>query len=179
MDYLIFKYLNSFAGHKEWLDILGLIIAEHLIFVLPIIVFIGYYFFNKKKNIFSIFLKILFSLILVYGLNYLIGVILKRPRPFVSHREVYQLSKFFAKPSDYSFPSCHTAIAFVFVFSVLLDWKKFGIILIMPAIMIGLGRIFVGVHYPLDILGGILIAFISSFFVHLLFKREFVNIWKH
>ena len=170
MDYFLIKWFNGFAGQVEWLDILGLLIAEYLIFAIPLIIILVYFLSKKRKKIFSILLKIVLGLGLVYLLDYLVGLIFPRPRPFVNHQEIYQLAKLFARPIDYSFPSHHTASAFVLALSVLLDWKKFGIILLVMACVIGLGRIFIGVHYPTDILGGIVTAIISVFLINFILK---------
>jgi undecaprenyl-diphosphatase len=169
MDQFILQWINNFAGKREWLDMLGVIISEYLIFLLPIIIFLVY-FFSKKSNGFLIFKKILLSLIFVYLFNYLIGYLVARPRPFVTDKGIYQLAKFFARASDYSFPSQHTATAFVLALVVFLDKKKLGIILLILAALIGGSRIFVGVHYPSDILGGILMACLSILFIDYLIK---------
>jgi undecaprenyl-diphosphatase len=89
--------------------------------------------------------------------------------------EVYQLTKFFAQTKDYSFPSYHTAGVFVLALVVLFDWRKFGIILLVPAIIVGIARVFAGVHYPSDILGGILTALISVFFINYLLSKFIFN----
>ncbi|MBU4370108.1 phosphatase PAP2 family protein [Patescibacteria group bacterium] len=170
MDYNFLKWFNSFAGQWEWLDILGLICAEYLIFAIPLIIILVYFFSKNKKKILSIILKIILALALVYALNYLIGLIFTRPRPFVNNNEIYQLAKLFTKPTDFSFPSYHTATAFVFAFMVLLDWKKFGIILLITALIIGFARIFAGVHYPTDILGGIFTALVSIVLINFILK---------
>lgn len=170
MDQAFIKWFNGFAGQWEWLDILGLICAEYLIFAIPLIIILVYFFSKKRKKILSIILKIILALALVYILNYLISLIIARPRPFVNNNEIYQLAKLFTKPTDFSFPSYHTATAFVFAFMVLLDWRKFGIILLIPALIIGFARIFAGVHYPTDILGGILTALISIIVINFILK---------
>jgi len=170
MDYVFLKWLNSFAGQWEWLDILGLICAEYLIFAIPLIIVLIYFFSKNRKKTLSIILKIVLALTLVYALTYLISIIVARPRPFVNNNEIYQLTKLFAKPTDFSFPSYHTATVFVFAFVVLLDWKKFGIILLIPALIVGLARIFAGIHYPIDILGGILTAFIGVVLINFILK---------
>jgi len=171
MDYFILKWINGLAGRNFLTDVGGVMLAEFLIFCLPLIIILVYFFSPKRKNLLPLCLKIILSLILVYALNYLFNLIFLRPRPFVDHGEIYQLAKFFSKTTDYSFPSYHTAAAFVFAFAVLLDWRKFGIILLVPALLIGLGRIFIGVHYPTDILGGIMTALIAVEAINFVFSH--------
>ncbi len=134
--------------------------------------------------------------LIAYALNLLIEQFLFEPRPFVTHR-VHLL---ITHATDSSFPSDHTAWAFavvgVFLFELLPAcfriWHNYpsennqsrSTILVWPCILtvvavvmafsIGLSRIFVGVHYPGDIIGGIidglLAAAIAILLYHLLRK---------
>lgn len=165
MDYIITKWFNSFAGQSDWFDVLWIVLADYLIFAIPLIIVLVYFLSKRRKKIGLILLKIVLAFGLACLMNYLVSLIFLRPRPFVNNREIYQLAKLFAKPTDFSFPSYHTAAAFVLALSVLLDWKKFGIILLVLAAIIGFSRILVGVHYPTDILGGIATALISVFLI--------------
>lgn len=171
MDYSLVKFINSFAGQKEWIDITGVFISDFLIFALPLIIFAVYFFSKKRNKIGLIIVKIALGLILITGINIVIAQIIGRPRPFIGHREIYQLGKFLVGPEDFSFPSGHTTAAFVMAITVLLDWKRFGIILLILAILIGFGRIFIGVHYPSDVLAGIIVAICSVFLLEFALKR--------
>ncbi len=172
MDYSILRLINNFAGQKIWLDILGIIFSDFLIFAIPLIIILVYFFSKKRRKLFFISLKIIFALVLVCLINYSLKKIIARPRPFVDHNDIYQLAKLFADLKDFSFPSNHAAIAFVMAISVLIDWKKFGLILLGLAVIVGLGRIFVGVHYPTDVLGGIITALVAVFLIKFLGRRS-------
>lgn len=66
-------------------------------------------------------------------------------------------------PSDrFSFPSGHTAAAFVFACSVFNFYPDFGLIAFIWAGLIGLSRVMLGVHYPGDILAGMALGISSS-----------------
>lgn len=67
--------------------------------------------------------------------------------------------------TDGSFPSSHTAIAFATAMTVWLHDKKVGILFVLGAIAVGMGRVHGNVHYPLDIIGGALIGFAVAFSV--------------
>lgn len=93
-----------------------------------------------------------------------VNVILKnlaaRTRPY---ELIEELTILIEKQSDYSFPSGHTAASFAFV-SVL--WftapKKVSVPLTVLASLIALSRLYLGVHYPTDILGGVVIGILCG-----------------
>ena len=67
------------------------------------------------------------------------------------------------KLSDYSFPSGHTCASFAsaFVYYRLLP-RKYGILTMILAVLISFSRLYLGVHYPTDVLGGFFIGLLSS-----------------
>lgn len=171
MDYIIAKWINGLAGKFIWLDVIGIIFSDFLILVIPLIIILVYFFSKKRSRTGIIIGKIILGLVLVILLNYALSQIIARPRPFVVHKDIYQLAKFIIGPNDFSFPSDHTAMAFVMAIVVFVDWKKFGLILLISAFLVAVGRIFVGVHYPLDILAGIIMAAFAVYTVEYVLKR--------
>lgn len=120
---------------------------------------------NKKKIIFNhkvVYITVL-ALILGFFLDQIISILVNRPRPFIDYPELYRI------PLGYdstSFPSTHTLNLFAISLSVyLVDYKKYGLFLILLAILIGLARVAGGIHYPSDILGGILIGGLAAFLI--------------
>jgi undecaprenyl-diphosphatase len=57
-------------------------------------------------------------------------------------------------PKDHSFPSGHAATSFACATVLALAFPRFAVPLYLLAVAIGFSRIYVGVHYPLDVLGG-------------------------
>ena len=129
----------------------------------------------KKYYYASIFLVI--NKVVVAGLNSLIKNTLKRPRP--SH-------KHYVYAGGFSFPSGHSASSFALYISLLIIslfiFKKLSVKLIVSAIciitvlLVGYSRIFLGVHYPSDVLGGYLLAATILTFNTLLFRAKNLSI---
>lgn len=100
----------------------------------------------------------------IYGVNTLIyhsiKQIVSRPRPFVSYHAIVRVSNPEMSGLNHlsSFPSGHAANAFMaaVILSVLFPGKRLFFYLI--AAFIGLSRIYLGVHYPLDIFAGALLS---------------------
>jgi undecaprenyl-diphosphatase len=67
-------------------------------------------------------------------------------------------------PSDqFSFPSGHTAAAFAMATLVSFHFPILTLPVIIWALLVGFSRIYLGVHYPTDILAGIVIGVTSGF----------------
>lgn len=101
---------------------------------------------------------------------YILKCLIAEPRPFLVLSNVHLLAP---ETGGYSFPSGHTASSFA-VATVLglkysLKFKNKGFKLIYPLItfatVIGFSRIYIGVHYPLDVAFGALIGILSALMV--------------
>ncbi len=82
-----------------------------------------------------------------------------RPRPFVD----LDVNLLFYRPTDSSFPANSAAAAFGIAFGIWGVNRRIGRFAILVAGLYGLARVYVGVHYPLDILGGAAIAAAAAF----------------
>ncbi len=126
---------------------------------------------EKAKKVAILGLVALFiSNVAVFALKYLIA----EPRPFIALSNVDLLVP---ENEIYSFPSGHTASSFSVAtviglkYSFLVKNKKYRLIypLIAFAALIGFSRIYIGVHYPLDVAFG---AIVGTIFALLVLKFE-------
>ena len=93
--------------------------------------------------------------------NVLIKNLVARTRPFDVNTAVQLLV---AKPRDYSFPSGHTAASFASVTALYLAGeKKLWKIALVLAVLIAFSRLYLYVHYPTDVLGGIITGAIAGY----------------
>ena len=70
-----------------------------------------------------------------------------------------------SRSHDPSFPSDHASAAFAIAFTILLFDLTAGSIFLAAAAVIAIGRVFVGAHYPADVLGGVLVALAAALLV--------------
>ena len=107
-----------------------------------------------------------FSVLISLAINALFtNVTLKdliaRPRPFHVSDQILPLIPL---PSSFSFPSGHTSGSLTAAFALYKTTpKKYGVPAVILAALIGLSRIYVGVHYPTDVLAGAIIGVICGF----------------
>ena len=93
--------------------------------------------------------------------NVFIKNLVARTRPFDVNTTVQLLV---AKPRDYSFPSGHTAASFASVTALYLAGeKKMWKAALVLAVLIALSRLYLYVHYPTDIIGGVIFGSLSGY----------------
>lgn len=87
-----------------------------------------------------------------------------RPRPYT---QLTDLTILIPPEKDLSFPSGHTTASFAAacIYFRMLP-KKFGISALVLATLIALSRLYVGVHYPTDIIAGFLVGLVGSMVVY-------------
>lgn len=95
---------------------------------------------------------------LIFGLvtgNWVIKNIVARARPCAINTAIELIIPY---PSEYSFPSGHTLSSFIAATCVFLRNKKFGAATYVLASLIAFSRLYVYVHFPTDIIGGVLLG---------------------
>ena len=158
IDIRYFRLINDQAGSSPVFDQAILFGNKYsIIFFSAIILF---YLFRKRR----IFWTAILSAGLSRGiLTEAIAYLYQRPRPFEELQNVTLLLD--GSNLHSSFPSGHASFLFAVAFSVFLHQRSTGIALILLALAVSAGRIYLGVHYPSDILGGIILAAISVWVV--------------
>ncbi len=127
--------------------------ARDLIFViLVIIVFFFARLPRQKKIDFVLFAAL--SLPLAYLAAKLAALGFPESRPFIAEH----FTPLVPHADTNSFPSGHTLFSTAFALLVFKMNRSFGLFLLVLALLVGTGRVFAGVHYPIDIAGGFLIA---------------------
>ena len=112
---------------------------------------------RTRKTGYAAVLSLIFGVIVT---NLLLKNIVARPRPFA---EIEALIPLIAKPTDFSFPSGHTTASFAVALVMLrMLPKKIGIPAVVLAALVAFSRLYLGVHYPTDVLAGFVVALVGS-----------------
>ncbi|MBI2638992.1 phosphatase PAP2 family protein [Candidatus Peregrinibacteria bacterium] len=159
-DYRIFKIFNNFAGKSQALDAALIALSEYVMFLM--IAGLALFVLLRKDRIRSAAALQAFTAAFIGRaiIVSLVRIFFFRVRPFVAGT-VLQLVDH--NPLEGSFPSGHATVMFSLAFSLLFVNRRWGFFYLFLAIISSLARITVGVHFPFDILGGIVVAAVSAF----------------
>ncbi len=166
-NYRVFQAIFSFAGKSPVLDAFGIFLAEYLPYFLVAGIFFFVFSYDgwRKRGALTIFF--IFSLILSRGvIGYLISFFFPIDRPFIPLDFVPLVGKVVSP----AFPAGYAVVFFTLAFALFCVNRSWGGIYFLAASVVSFGRIFVGVQWPLDILGGLLVAFLGTGISWLLFQ---------
>ena len=116
--------------------------------------------YKKNQQLRDRFVVITISVLIAYIASNLIKIIVQRPRPFDTFIDIIK----YGDGGSFSFPSGHTSEAFAFATAISLAYRKWYIVIpvYLWACMVGFSRMYLGTHYPSDVLAGIIIGMLSS-----------------
>jgi len=184
LDESIFFWINGLAGKVSPIDTLMILLAGDifipilLIFSLIAIWFIGHDQIRREKNqraVLCVLLSEGIANLVIYIINHSENAY-SRLRPYETYPS--QVNLLMHPSADPTFPSNMAAVCFVVAFGIWTANRKLGLFLIIPCILIGFARIYVGIHYPIDIIGGIALAVVSTGAAYLLLKHlDFLPSW--
>jgi undecaprenyl-diphosphatase len=152
LDQALFLHINGSAATPHWIVGLALVCAKYLALLVPLVL-IGLWLTGGERQREAVLRACLVTL-LAFVVNWLIGLGWPHPRPFVTGLG----HLFLPHVPTPSFPSNHaTAFAAVAVTLLAGRWRM-GIVVAAAGLAVAWGRVFAGVHYPLDMLGAVAVA---------------------
>lgn len=158
MDWAIFHAMNGALVHHEGAQDAAQIFNAWAIFVVVGLAGVLWFFARPGGPTRSKLAAV--SAAAAGGLALLINLVLSElwfhERPFVGHPG--QTLLLIHHAADNSFPSDHASLAFGVAFGVLAFHRRLGLLLLLGAACIAADRIFVGVHYPLDVFASLLVG---------------------
>jgi undecaprenyl-diphosphatase len=152
VDYRVFRAIDSFSRQHAWLahganrvETVGVVIYAVALVVLWLAADPG-----GERTFKVAALAGAVSAGLALLVNRLVASAWERPRPYEAHPGVYHLTS----SHDPSFPSDHASAAFAIAVAIVLIAGRIGWLFLAAATVIALGRLFIGAHYPGDVLAG-------------------------
>lgn len=169
LNFTLFHLINQYAGLNPLLDAVAVLTAKYM----PLVVVIGMVilWIRNGKQTRDIVLYGFYAAIIGLLISYLIGLIYYHPRPFM----IPTGTLLFSYPGDSSFPSDHSTIIFsiALMLSYFKETRIAGLIFLVLGVIGGIARVFSGVHFPLDIVGSLIVSLVSIIII--LQLRNYLN----
>ena len=167
-DERLFLWINGLAGRVSPLDrAMEWVVSDYLVPVALALALVGLWFTGDDRltrqrhqiGLFVALTSMALSSLVVLIINSVDD--LHRDRPFVD----LDVTLLFYQPTDSSFPANPIAAAFGIAVAVWAVNRRVGTVLIIGASLYAFARVYAGVHYPLDVIAGALIAIVVTFLV--------------
>ncbi len=161
IDANIVIWLNALSGNvKLFDDLIRVVASDYLMPMVFSLAMFGLWFSGKNPAE-----RVRYQLTMLVGISalsisnvvvWLFNIIWDRPRPFVEHGD--QLNLLFYPPTDPSFPANPVAVGFATATAAWTINRKFGWWMFAAAAVYGCSRLYAGVFYPSDIIGGAIVG---------------------
>ncbi|MYL43638.1 undecaprenyl-diphosphatase [Virgibacillus salexigens] len=157
----LFRMVNNLGKGLTYLNPTIVFVAKYMVFLLALAV-IAFWFTRSKNNRMMIICGSI-TFVLAEIIGKIFGKIYSNNPPFA---ELSHVNHLIDHEIDNSFPSDHTILFFSFCITFFLFKKRSRIFWIMIAILVGLSRIWAGVHYPADVIVGAAISILVAILVY-------------
>jgi len=159
MNENLFLMINSLAGKSHILDLLAISLAKGMPYFFILVEIYLYFVAKKKKEAVFAFYSVIISL----GISFLISLFYTHNRPFMDNLGVALIHH----KAETSFPSDHTTFLFAIAWSFVFFKVRFWGVFLVLAFLGGITRVYTGVHYPFDILGGMVVGLIGAGIIYI------------
>lgn len=164
LNQYLFAIFNSSPGLDGWRLHGAIFAAEWLIMIVPLGLVLMW--INGGTEQREAAVRAFLAAVIALTINKLISLGWSHPRPFVA--EIGQT--FMHHAPDSSFPSDHGtsmfSVALALVFGPLREARRFGLALLMLALPVAWARVFLGVHWPLDMVGALLVSTFAAVLIN-------------
>ena len=154
----LFLLINAPAHPGAVVLALAKLFAKYVILLMPLTLLVGWLRGNERTR--KLMLEAAISALLALLIAQIIGLVWPHPRPFMiglGHQLIPHVA-------DSSFPSDHLTLMWSVGFSLLLhaETRAAGVLLTLLGLPVAWARVYLGVHFPLDMAGAALVAAFSA-----------------
>lgn len=152
-----FLHVNEFARHSPGLHEPLRLYAQYGVLLFAAVLALGWWTARTNPNprAMAAALWAPVAALVALGLNQPLGRLVHEARPYTAFPHALVLV---AHSPDFSFPSDHAVMAGAVAAGVLLTHRRLGLITLAAAVVLAFARVYVGAHFPLDVIAGLLLG---------------------
>src|SRR4051794_1580340 len=152
-----FRGVNDFARATPWLHAPLRLFAEYGVVVFAALLLGSWWMARRDGDLGRVAAALWAPVgaLLAVGLNQPIGAAVAEPRPYT---ELPHAVVLVSRTTDFSFPSDHAVMAGAVAVGVLLANRRLGLVTAVLALLMAFTRVYVGAHFPLDVIAGLLLG---------------------
>jgi membrane-associated phospholipid phosphatase len=150
--------VTDFARDTHWLNAPVLAWTSYGAALFVVLLLVGWWLARRASAaVMAASLASFLSVAVVYAVNSGIKDAFTEPRPCRALPHAF-LVEACPAPDDYAFPSNHTSVAFAAAAALLIVNRRLGVFTLVAALLMGASRVYVGAHYPHDVIVAALVG---------------------
>lgn len=165
-----FRDVNDFAAHTTWLHAPMRLYAKDGVALFAVLLLAGWWIARRGGDLprMARALWAPLGVLLALAVNQPIVNTVTEPRPYAALPHVLVLV---SRSTDYSFPSDHAVMAGAVVLGTVLTSRRLGWLAAAMALLMAFARVYVGSHFPLDVVAGLAVGTLVSAGGYLVVRR--------
>jgi undecaprenyl-diphosphatase len=154
----LFEHINASTAVPHWQIAAAIAIAQWVICIVPVWFALSWFRVDAQGR--RELLEVLAATVVALAIGQVIGIAWPQPRPFMVHTG----TQFLAHAADPGFPSDHVTVLWSIACATLFtrSFARSGIVWFALGLLVGWSRVFLGVHFPLDVLGAAPVALAAA-----------------
>lgn len=152
-----FGAVNHVARVTPWLHAPAQLYAEYGVGVFAVALLVSWWWARREGDLrkMTAALWAPIGALVALGVNQVLVAAFAEPRPYTVLPDAFILA---SRSSDYSFPSDHAVMAGAVAAGVLLTHRRLGLVTMALALLMAFTRVYVGAHFPLDVVVGLVVG---------------------